>query len=124
MVKSSNLEPEDEFFWSEIENAINENELSSIQLNNNETNNNTIDDFEGPKYNCKHCNKEMSNRHNLWRHENKSCKKNPNIIINKFNNYNFADTYINIGYKNFLFIFINLLVSYRSPLDKVAINFT
>jgi superfamily II DNA or RNA helicase len=33
MVKPSSLEPEDEFFWSEIENAINENTLSSIQLN-------------------------------------------------------------------------------------------
>ena len=30
----------------------------------------------------------------------------PNIIITKLNNYNLGDIYIDIGYKNFLFIFI------------------
>jgi hypothetical protein len=39
-------------------------------------------------FNCKYCEKELANRHSLWRHENKVCKKNPqikNIITNQFN---------------------------------------
>ncbi len=47
-------------------------------------------------FNCKYCNKELSDRHCLWRHENKTCKKNlelqkdnistTNINISKSNN--------------------------------------
>ena len=42
---------------------------------------------------CKHCNKEFSNKHNLLRHENNSCKKNQELIktiinVNDNNNSN------------------------------------
>jgi hypothetical protein len=44
-------------------------------------------------FKCKYCNKELSDRHCLWRHENKTCKKNPelkkeNITNNTTNNSN------------------------------------
>ena len=57
--------------------------------------------------NCKHCQKELSNRHSLWRHENKVCKKNSdlskNIInINENNDSNISviqnQTNININF--------------------------
>ena len=42
------------------------------------------------EFNCKHCNKSLSDRHCLWRHENKTCKKNLELIKenNPTNNYN------------------------------------
>jgi hypothetical protein len=49
------------------------------------TNINTIDDINinQNNFNCKYCNKELANRHSLWRHENKVCKKNPELTINE-----------------------------------------
>ncbi len=33
-------------------------------------------------FECRYCNKHLSDRHSLWRHENKACKKNPVLIKN------------------------------------------
>ncbi len=33
-------------------------------------------------FTCKHCNKELANKHSLLRHESTSCKKNPELIKN------------------------------------------
>ncbi len=33
-------------------------------------------------FECKYCNKNLSDRHSLWRHQNKACKQNPELIKN------------------------------------------
>jgi hypothetical protein len=38
--------------------------------------------IEETRFECKYCNKHLSDRHSLWRHENKACKKNPELIKN------------------------------------------
>uniref|UniRef100_A0A6C0HY33 C2H2-type domain-containing protein n=1 Tax=viral metagenome TaxID=1070528 RepID=A0A6C0HY33_9ZZZZ len=40
-----------------------------------------------PIFKCEYCKKILSDRHSLWRHENKSCKKNTELI-NKITNIN------------------------------------
>jgi hypothetical protein len=60
----------------------------------NKKQNNII--IDNTKYfKCKYCNKELSDRHCLWRHENKTCKKNPdfkkeNTTTNNSNTYNIS----------------------------------
>ncbi len=70
-------------------NTITDNNTDSNTDNNTDNNTDIINHF-----NCKYCTKELSNRHSLWRHENKSCKKNPKIVIKKTvitNQFNVSD---------------------------------
>jgi hypothetical protein len=52
------------------------------------------------KFNCKYCEKELSDRHCLWRHETKTCKKNPDIIAKQTNQFNISDNGTLIQNKN------------------------
>ncbi len=46
-------------------------------------NKHTYNQIEVVKHNCKYCKKTLGDRHSLWRHENKTCKKRPNQSSNK-----------------------------------------
>lgn len=52
------------------------------------------------KHICKYCEKELSNRHSRWRHENNTCTKNPEIHP-EINTINTAQTINNVDAQNY-----------------------